>query len=70
MRNTIVVLSLITVSIFGGATSASAHQHINPSGDCAAADASVPQDNPENPAGQTPGNQNNAGDVVANCPER
>ncbi len=69
MSKVFAILSLVAVSIFGSATPALAHQHINPSGDCAAENSRVPQDNPENPAGQTPGNQNNAGDVVANCPE-
>ena len=69
MRKAFTILSLITVSVLGGATPALAHQHINPSGDCAAKNSRVPQDNPENPAGQIPGNQNNAGGVVANCPE-
>ena len=68
MRNTIVVLSLITVSIFGGATSASAHQHVNPFGTCPPDSASVPQGDLENPGDNIPGNRNNAGDVMTNCP--
>ena len=69
MSKVFAILALTAGIVLGGATSALAHQHVNPSGDCAAENSRVPQDNPENPAGQTPGNQNNAGDVVANCPE-
>ena len=69
MSKVFAILALTAGIVLGGATSALAHQHVNPSGDCAVDNSRVPQDNPENPAGQTPGNQNNAGDVVANCPE-
>ena len=60
MRNIVAVLCLTAVAGAGGAAPAFAHQHINPSGDCAADNANVPRGNPENPAGQIPGNQNKA----------
>lgn len=46
--------------IVGGATPALSHEHLfNPSGSCPSADSSVPQ-GIDNPAGNTPGNRNNA----------
>ena len=68
MSKVFTILALTAGIVLGGATSALAHQHVNPSGDCAA--DNVPQGNPENPAGRTPGNQNNAGNVMANCQGR
>jgi hypothetical protein len=70
MSKVFAILALTAGIVLGGATSALAHQHVNPSGTCPADSADVPQGDPENPAGRTPGGRNNAGNVMANCPER
>ena len=60
MSKVFAILSLVAVSILGGATPALAHQHLfNPSGTCPADSADVPQGF-NNPAGNTPGGRNNA----------
>ena len=60
MRNVVAVLSLTAGAVLGGTAPAFAHQHLfAPSGDCAAENSNVPQ-GLTNPAGNTPGNRNNA----------
>jgi len=60
MRRIVAVLCLTTGAVLSGTFPASAHQHVSaPSGDCAAEDSNVPQ-GLDNPAGNTPGNRNNA----------
>ena len=59
MSKVFAILSLVAVSILGGATPALAHQHINPSGTCPADSANVLQGF-DNPGNQTPGGRNNA----------